>query len=111
MPSRKLEEVPGMKSLLRTFAVLGAAGLLFGPASGFAAGHGTPDEVPPADEAVCEESGLTGAAYGLCIAFCEANDCDDFPNKKACEVLRENFTRITDEVDFPCEAITPPGDS
>jgi hypothetical protein len=88
--------------------VFGAAGLLLAPGSAFAAGHGTPDEVPPANETVCEDSGLIGAAYGLCIAFCEANDCDQFPNKKACDVLRSNFTRITGELVFPCETITPP---
>jgi hypothetical protein len=97
-----------MRSLRRAFAAFGAAGLLFAPASAFAAGHGTPDEVPPANETVCEDSGLIGAGYGLCLAFCEANDCDQFPNKKACESLRSSFTRITGEQDFPCEAITPP---
>jgi hypothetical protein len=85
--------------------MLGAAGLLLAPVSALAQGHGTPDEVPPADEAVCDDSGLTGAAFGLCIAYCEANDCDAFPNKKACDVLRENFTRITGETGFPCDVI------
>ena len=100
-----------MRSLRRTFALLAFAGLVFGPGSAFAYGDGTPDESPPAEEAVCDESGLIGAAFGLCIAFCEANDCDAFPNKKACESLRANYTRITGELAFPCEEVSPPGDS
>jgi len=101
-----------MTSLRRVIAMLGFAGLVFAPTAAFAAGHGTPDESPPADEAVCDESGLTGAAFGLCIAFCEANDCDDFPNKNACQVLRENYAQITGELAFPCEETSPPpGDS
>jgi hypothetical protein len=99
-----------MRSLRQTLALLAFAGLVSGPATAFAIGHGTPDESPPAEEAVCDESGLMGAAFGLCIAFCEANDCDEFPNKKACGVLRANYARITGELAFPCE-VPPPGDS
>lgn len=100
-----------MTSLRRAIATFGFAGLVFVPAAAFAAGHGTPDESPPADEAVCDESGLIGAAFGLCIAYCEANDCVDSPNKKACEVLRDNYTRITGDLAFPCEQTSPPGES
>jgi hypothetical protein len=90
--------------LLLTFAVLlGASG-----ASLASSGHGTPDGSPPADEAVCEDAGLKGAAYGLCVAFCEANDCDQYPDSQACEVLRANYEKITGEQTFPCEEITPP---
>ena len=98
-----------MTSLRRAIAMFGLAGLVFAPTAAFAVGHGTPDESPPAQEAVCDESGLTGAAFGLCIAFCEANDCDEFPNKKACQVLRENYARITGDLVFPCEETSPGG--
>ena len=90
-----------MTILRRAIAVCGFAGLVLAPTAAFSVGHGTPDESPPAQEAVCDDQ--IGAAYGLCVAFCEANDCDQFPNKKACEVLRANYTRITGELDFPCE--------
>jgi hypothetical protein len=90
-----------MTILRRAIAVCGFAGLVLAPTSAFSAGHGTPDESPPAEEAVCDDQ--IGAAYGLCVAFCEANDCDQFPNKKACEVLRANYARITGDLDFPCE--------
>jgi hypothetical protein len=88
-----------------------ATGLLFAPGAALAIGHGTPDESPPAEEQVCDEAGLIGAAYGLCVAFCEANDCDQFPKEKACESLRANYAKQTGELVFPCETVTPPGDS
>src|SRR5262249_14691769 len=37
----------------------------------------TPDDMPPSQEQVC--SGLQGAAFGLCNAYCEAQDCDVHP--------------------------------
>src|SRR5262245_61544889 len=94
-----------MKSLTRSLAGFGLAALLLAPASAFAIGHGTPDESPPAEEAVCDDAGLMGAAFGLCIAFCEANDCDTHPKAKACKKLRANYARITGELAFPCEQI------
>ena len=35
---------------------------------------GTPDGQPPSMETVCD--GQSGAAFGLCNAYCEAMDCD-----------------------------------
>jgi hypothetical protein len=56
-----------------------------------------------------KRSATRRSEYGLCVAFCEANDCDLIPNKKpnkkACAVLRANYTRITGELDFPCEVV------
>jgi hypothetical protein len=79
------------------------AALLGAPAATLAYGDGTPDESPPAEETTCEDAGLMGAAFGLCVAFCEANDCDLFPDSQACNVLRQNYAKITGEVSFPCE--------
>jgi hypothetical protein len=76
--------------------------------SALAIGDGTPDASPPAEETVCDDAGLRGAAYGLCVAYCEAKDCDAFPDPKACSPLFENFTKITGAEAFPCDAITPP---
>ena len=84
------------------------AAIAFAPGAAIAAGHGTPDQTPPADEDVCAEAGLRGAAYGLCVAYCEANDCDEFPDSKACEQLFENYSKITGEDSFPCDEVTPP---
>jgi hypothetical protein len=63
-------------------------------------GDGTPDDKPPAEESVCD--GLSGAAFGLCNAFCEAQDCDQHP-KKSCDQLRSNFQKLTGLAQFPCE--------
>lgn len=84
--------------------VLGAAALLLGATSASAYGDGTADGAPPAEEQVCEDAGLLGAAFGLCVAFCEANDCDLTPDAVACERLRENYAKITGELAFPCES-------
>jgi len=62
----------------------------------------TPDGVTPAEETVCD--GLVGAAFGLCNAYCEAQDCDILdPQRESCELLRENFERITGAGNFPCD--------
>jgi len=43
---------------------------------GTAVAQGTPDGETPANEGVCDELLLaTPGLYGLCIAFCEAQDC------------------------------------
>jgi hypothetical protein len=71
-------------------------------------GNGTPDAQPPAQEQVCDDAGLLGSAYGLCVAFCEANDCDtrtgQGKDERACEVLRDHYAQVTGELTFPCEA-------
>ena len=68
----------------------------------------TGDEMTPAQETVCEDAGLLGAAYGLCVAFCEANDCDLTPDATACERLRANYAKITGEETLPCEGSIDP---
>jgi hypothetical protein len=60
----------------------------------------TPDGMPPSQETVC--SGLSGAAFGLCNAYCEAQDCDVHP-RPSCPVLRRNFAKITGSPIFPCD--------
>ena len=92
-----------MKSFAGMLSTLGLAGLVFGAGAALAFGDGTPDGSPPAQEATCEGAGLRGAALGLCVAFCEANDCDTYPDSVACDVLRENYAKITGEDTLPCE--------
>lgn len=65
-----------------------------------AASAKTPDGQTPSQETVC--SGLTGAAFGLCNAYCEAQDCD-VHDRPSCAVLRRNFARITGTPVFPCD--------
>lgn len=62
----------------------------------------TPDGFTPAEEDVCDH--YSGAAYGTCVAYCEAMDCDDDPNAadRACDVLFDRFESLTGE-EPPCE--------
>lgn len=67
----------------------------------------TPDGQTPAEETVC--NGETGAAYGLCNAYCEAMDCEsDNPSASAtaCSRVRTKFQNITGR-DLPCENTCP----
>jgi hypothetical protein len=76
---------------------LAAAVAFFAAGSAFAK---TPDGMPPSEETVC--SALSGAAFGLCNAYCEAQDCDVHP-RPSCPVLRRNFEKITGSPVFPCD--------
>ena len=67
----------------------------------------TPDGVTPANEAICDLE--SGAAYGLCNAYCEAMDCDsDTPHasETACLKVQDKFIQKTGR-DLPC-MIPPP---
>lgn len=65
-------------------------------------GGGTPDGETPAEETICD--GLSGAAFGLCNAFCEAQDCDlDFPDlSNSCSQLLDNYQKKTGFPGPPC---------
>lgn len=74
---------------IRTFstAIVGAFLLAFAPMQASAQSN------------VCD--GQVGAAYGLCVAYCEAMECDtDTPNanQTACDRVAENFGGV-----LPCE--------
>jgi hypothetical protein len=68
----------------------------------------TPDGETPAEESDCD--GLSGAAYGLCNAYCEAMDCDSAApnaNETACLKVLSDFTKHSTEL-IPCaRAICP----
>ncbi len=67
----------------------------------------TPDEIPPAQEFICDLE--SGAAYGLCNSYCEAMDCEtESPNasQEACTKVAEKFTMITGR-ELPCELNCP----
>jgi len=56
----------------------------------------------------CEEE--SGAAYGLCNAYCEAMDCDSgqaSASETACLTVRDRFVQLTGH-DLPCEAVECP---
>lgn len=75
----------------------------------------TPDGETPANEGVCDDLVFaTPGLYGLCIAFCEAQDCepdfglaDPFENcKPSSEKLLRNYDRRKQpgDPDMPCVA-------
>lgn len=67
----------------------------------------TPDGQPPSVETVCDNE--TGAAFGLCNAYCEAMDCDS-PNHhssdQACASVKKNFEKKTGRP-MPCLVTCP----
>jgi hypothetical protein len=79
-------------------------------------GGGTPDGETPAEEDVCDELkyGATKGLYGLCVAFCEAQDSECVPDYGAedpyagCEMrdrrILENYNRKKKDgdPDMPC---------
>lgn len=63
----------------------------------------TPDGKTPAEELTCV--GLSGAAFGLCNAFCEAQDCnimDPSDWGKSCHELLGNYQEETGVGGPPC---------
>jgi len=71
----------------------------------------TPDLMTPAQEAVCDSE--SGAAYGLCNAYCEAMDCESAnpqASAAACTKVRDKYINVTGRP-LPCEPCPapPPG--
>jgi hypothetical protein len=92
-----------MRPRIGIWLAAGLLTLLAAPAgSALAEGHGTPDHVTPSVEAVCAKT-RGGPAYGLCVAYCEANDCDLDPNTQECVELRKRYSALTGSSIFPCD--------
>ena len=68
----------------------------------------TPDGETPANEGICDSE--SGAAYGLCNAYCEAMDCDS-ENSQASEVaclkVEDKWIKITGREYLPCDCPPP----
>lgn len=86
-----------MKNFLRGFVALVfilAVGWIFsGPTAVISQ---TADGETPSQESVCD--GLSGAAYGLCTAYCEAMDCenaDPEASDSACDKVYDNYVKKT----------------
>ena len=87
-------------------AILFCMGSFLGSLLSFPVGFAqTPDGETPAEEHVCD--GYSGAAFGLCNAYCEAMDCDDDPNadQEACDKVQDKFESRTGK-DIPCGGAT-----
>jgi len=80
--------------------------------AGFAAVSGnamaqTPDSEPPANEGVCDvlqQPGITPGLYGLCVAYCEAQDLDTFDKEPPNTKILGNYNKRKQASDpaMPC---------
>ena len=79
---------------------IACCGFLLLLVTGTATGQ-TPDGDTPANEGVCDELiGATPGLYGLCVAFCEAQDCEPDPSlENAFENCRPGSMKILDRYD------------
>ncbi len=67
----------------------------------------TPDGMTPSRETICDNQ--SGAAYGLCNAYCEAMDCDSpapHAAPRACARVLANFLRHAGTMP-PCDVTCP----
>lgn len=68
------------------------------------------DGLPPSEESVCDVlnlDGVTPGLFGLCNAYCEAKDCDAYPEgeePRSCNRLLANYERRASNSDpvMPC---------
>jgi hypothetical protein len=99
---------------LSVVSALLALVLLFGQAalSTPVMADGTPDGTTPANEGVCDVvKGKTPGLYGLCVAYCEAQDLDvvgdrETPNNKILANYRKKMQ--TGDPDMPCVRVPCP---
>ena len=61
---------------------------------------GTPDGQAPALESICDV--YEGNAKGLCVSFCEANDCN-VKNTPGCDDIKAKFVKVSGKAALPCE--------
>lgn len=72
------------------------------------------DGLPPSEEMVCDIlQGGTPGLFGLCNAYCEAKDCDGFPEDdqpRSCERILGNYRDKMEagDPDMPCLDQGPP---
>jgi len=82
-----------MSSNKTKLMLIAASGLL---ALSAQVGAKTPDGQTPAEETICDQ--YNGALYGLCVAYCEAQDLDQFPKDPVTGVLERNMEKHGDVV-------------
>lgn len=104
-----------MKKLPRNLLAALTLGLLVVSAPALAQ---TPDDEPPALEGICDGlQGLTPGLYGLCVAYCEAQDADflspgDDPsamNPPHRNIL-QNYNKLKTEADPSMPCVQQPDD-
>lgn len=71
----------------------------------------TPDGETPANEGVCDPlMDATKGLYGLCVAYCEAQDLDDIDKEPANTKILENYRKKMNagDPDMPCVQVECP---
>lgn len=82
--------------------------------AGSAEGKDRDHDETPAQETGCNAllDGTHNSLYGNCVAFCEAQDCDQQQEySNSCQRLLRNFTRKADGVVMPCLQRLLPADA
>jgi hypothetical protein len=92
----------------KVFTVLWISGALLLSSTVTAQGK-TRDGLTPAQDGVCDElRGGPPGLYGLCVSFCEAQDCDQDWNPEdpiiGCKAIYDNYNRKKKAIDpeLPC---------
>lgn len=73
------------------------------------------DGLPPSEETVCDAlnaDGVTPGLFGLCNAYCEAKDCDEYPEgeePRSCNRLLANYERRAGDSDPVMPCLADPG--
>jgi hypothetical protein len=96
---------------LRIAAITTAAVLLAGASFTSVAVAQTPDGETPANEGVCDSlQGSTPGLYGLCVAYCEAQDLDSFDKNPPNEKILANYRKKMNagDPDMPCIQVPCP---
>ena len=98
-----------MNHIMKSLASAGFAFLLGMTAITTTAIASTPDGETPANEGVCDVlkvDGITKGLYGLCVAYCEAQDLDQFDKEPPSIKILQNYNKKKQASDpgMPCVA-------
>ena len=100
------------QNLTKSAALIAVLLMAFIGHSRLALAEATPDGVTPANEGVCDDlQGTTKGLYGLCVAYCEAQDLDMFDKQPPSVKILENYRRKmrAGDPDMPCvQCVTTP---
>ncbi len=99
-----------MNALRSIFSAL-ALCLITGMAINDSAMASTPDGETPANEGVCDPlRGGTPGLYGLCVAYCEAQDLNSFDKEPPRTKILENYNKKKQagDPDMPCIQVPCP---
>lgn len=102
-----------MRTILNFFSAVGfviLTGLMAVSGNSLAS---TPDGMTPSEETVCDvlkTDGVTKGLYGLCVAYCEAQDNDQIDKTPANPKILANYRRKMSDTDpdMPCVHVPCP---